>query len=109
MTLRFDSCRLFFYLRDKAYGQTANDRRRGSGASGIVGFDQDLGVPNELDLPREDTLNALDELLAAELVRWVTPEEKEGRELTEGEGRIDALYVEPFDDLTAATILLERS
>ncbi len=109
MTLPFDCCRLYFYLRNKAYEQITTDSNAQSMGRGIVDLDHDHPQVRELELSETETRQALDKLVDAELVHRLRPQEEYELELADRAHREDALFVEPCDDLTAAIIIFAGS
>ncbi len=100
MTQPFDSCRLFFAMRDKAWA---------SGEPGVIDVDCDLDDSPALDMTGAGTRVAMDHLLEAQLVHRLTPRQEQRLGLEPRPGRSPRLFVEPMDDLMAATILMTRS
>ena len=109
MTLPFDCCRLYFYLRSKAYEQIATDSNAHSMGRGIVDLDHDHPEVRELELSETETRQALDKLVDAELVHRLRPREEYELELADRAHGENVLFVTPCDDLTAAIILFGGS
>jgi hypothetical protein len=109
MTLPFDSCNLYFYLRNRAYSESVSDPAMASGRPGIVEFDRVRPEPTGLGLSHEQTLHAIDRLVDAELIHRLTPEQEQRLYPASAGHHEDALLVEPCDDLTAAIMIFGRS
>lgn len=105
MTQPYESCRLFFYLRQKAYIDSEPTPERDQAMRGVVRFDPDDCRENGLELSEIDVDRALSDLLESSLVRRLTEDEAASCAMGLRPGSTDPLFVEAVDDLTAATIL----
>lgn len=105
MALPIDSCRLYFCLRNRAYSEAVSDSAVEPGTPGVVEFDKLHEEPAELGLTQEQTRHALDRLVDAGLIHRLTPEQERLWHRASRTTHEDAWFVEPCDDLTAATIL----
>ncbi|MHC4108023.1 MAG: hypothetical protein ACYSTY_08060 [Planctomycetota bacterium] len=109
MTLPYDSCRLFYHLRNTAYGDGGDQEPRDGSPCGLIDLDREINRLGALGVSREDARLAVDDLVDAELVHRLTPDEEKDWGLDDGSNGHNVLFVEPLDDLTAATILFARS
>ena len=102
MSQPFDSCRLYFLLRDRAWAHPGSATH---GTYGLIDLDQELEHPGDVGLSRDQVQTAMRGLMEASLVHEVTAQEEQRFGL---EHHAHRLFVEAVDDLTAATLLLSR-
>ena len=108
MSQPFDSCRLYFALRYKAWARPGPERKPGTMARGLVDVGDDLEGPGEVEFDRAEARAAMNDLLETDLVHWLTPEQERELGIEHHEGA-NFLFVKLLDDLTAATILMSQS
>ena len=105
MTQPIKSCRLFFYLRQKAYVDSDPTPEWDQATRGVIRFDSDDCRQNGLELSEIEVERALSDLLETSLVRRLTDDEAASCAMGPRPGSAEPLFVEAIDDLMAATIL----
>ncbi len=100
MSQPFDSCRLYFTLRNRAWAHPGSARQ---GTFGLIDIDREIEHPDDVGLSRDEMLEAIKSLEEANLLHEITSQEADRLGLEHHQHRV---YVEVVDDLTAATILM---
>ena len=109
MSLPFDSCKLYFYMRDKAFMESECECRMGATKCPTVTLGHDREELGAVGVTQLHSHHALTQLQCCDLVRRLTPIEEKAWERLHPGPHDNVYCVHACDDLTAATIIMSNS